>query len=149
MFLVCLPLRAQAKIVMVPRSCDDQVQVLKAALAVYPHPSSWTYYVVCDVDTWEKLVARYNGEARSRFVSVYGMTFLTAKVTILNGKQLVDYTSSDPKPDHIIAHELAHIYLNSGNEQVVDNLSLQWIRVRKIVDRPLLPALGETRIRAF
>ena len=98
----------------------------------YPLPTgNWTFIVVCDESTWKHMmVMNATTLARSGIdvsrSEVYGLTMLNQKVTVCRGYKLV-HPDKLAIPERVIAHELAHIALNSSDEVVVDRQAVQWV----------------------
>ncbi len=111
-----------------PKECLQQADVLKKNLAVFPHPSGWTYYIVCDDMAWQKVMIRLDAGGVNR--QIYGETNFSPDVhlTYLRGAALINAQADrSATPEHIIAHELGHIYLKSTDENKVDALAAKWV----------------------
>jgi hypothetical protein len=112
----------------VQASCMPAVNIVLAGLKRYPHPADWKFTVVCDAEGWRKVV-------RTDPDHVYAITSLPNRVTYFYGVRLVDPTQNDPKPEHTVAHELAHIYLNEpSDEQRADLQAKQWMAAYGLYD---------------
>jgi hypothetical protein len=112
----------------VQSSCMPAVNIVAAGLKKYPHPADWKFTVVCDVAGWSKVV-------RTDPNHVYAITSLPNRTTYFYGVRLVDPTQNDPKPEHTVAHELAHIYLNEpSDEHRVDLQAKQWMAAFGVYD---------------
>ncbi len=118
-----------------PKECLDQKAVLWSLLALYPHPDRWTYVIACDDPGWNDLMKRMD----KRKGEHYGETNFQseAQITFLRGTTLLGLDDSLEKglpvitPEHLVTHELGHIYLHSSDEEKVDRLALSWIDNRK------------------
>jgi hypothetical protein len=109
------------------RSCMQEHDVLVRLLNKYPTPKKWTFFIVCDDFSWNQYVAKQvlNGRVAPGLI-VYGETFRESGKTLIRGSQLL---TPDPmmSPDKIAAHELAHIFLNTENEDKVSSLTTKWL----------------------
>ena len=47
----------------IPRNCREQSKFLNESLGLHPHPSNWTYVVVCDDTAWKATVTHLSGDA--------------------------------------------------------------------------------------
>jgi hypothetical protein len=113
----------------------------------YPAVHNWTFYIVCTERSWRQFVRKsgqldhgvlLNGVAyhNQPDVQVYGTTYLGSRVTYIRGYKLL-YPDPGITPDRIVAHELAHIVLNSTDEVRDDHLALQWIAEHQQTGRPV------------
>jgi hypothetical protein len=107
----------------IPQVCQDELQVLRTTLDKYPHPTKWTYIIACDDNAWSQL-ERMVG-VRESMSDVLGVTNYDGQspITIFKGTVLLTSMESD----HVVAHELAHIYLRSKDEFKVDALAQTWM----------------------
>ena len=108
--------------------CAEERDVLLRFLSVYPAPAAWTFYVVCDEESWERLVRGEVGAGTvAAGLAVYGETSLARGITVIRGEKLI---APDERcmPEEIVAHELAHIYLRSHDEDAVRELAAEWMR---------------------
>jgi hypothetical protein len=102
----------------------------------YPRPANWRFYVVCNESAWQNAMDRFNrGSIAAR---VYGVTFLPERVTILRGDKLADGGPMDPTAAHVIAHELAHIALNTEDESRAEQTARQWMAAQGVGDPVLI-----------
>lgn len=117
----------------IPSECQLEAQVFKQIASVYPHPKTgWSFVVICDEDSWNAALRRMgiNDPLREHF----GETDIDHDITYIRGWSLVHYRAGYPTRDHIIAHELAHIMLNSRDEQLVDTTARRWVNRRDTVE---------------
>ena len=113
-----------------PQTCLDAGAVLQAEMAKFPHPENWTVYVACDDDAWEKVVERIHPGSTGKFL--YGDTDFAHNLTFFRGTTLLGKTRKTT-PEHLVAHEPAHIALQSFGEKKVDTQAITWIEQRKLV----------------
>jgi hypothetical protein len=109
----------------VEHGCDAAAQAAADLIKLYPHEEGWKYVVVCDELSWQKLMILSATEDASY---VYGSTFPTKHVTFLRASTLVATKYGQPTPNHIVAHELAHVFLHSRDEIGVDKLAEKWLK---------------------
>jgi hypothetical protein len=98
-------------------------------LSAYPHPATgWHFIVVCDDPTWQH-VMRKIGMADD-LGEHYGETDIKDNLTLIRGTKLTHADLGVP-PEHIIAHELAHVILHSTDEAEVDRQAFAWMTERR------------------
>lgn len=107
----------------VPAQCLMAGQDLIAGLNKFPHPAQWTYIVICDDASWNQIM-EVNHTYQAKYV--HGATFRAKKLTMFRGTTLRDENKMVTS-DHVIAHELCHIFLDSDDEVKVENLALTWL----------------------
>lgn len=128
-------------------ACVREGEAFIKIASQYPQPTNWTFYIVCTERSWYQFLKKsgqlkhgvlvdgvvYKNNPR---VLVYGTTYLGSHVTYLRGDKL---THPDPwmSPDHIVAHEIAHIVLASSNEQKVDHQALEWVAEHQQTGAPV------------
>ncbi|HEX6772448.1 MAG TPA: hypothetical protein VF126_10515 [Acidobacteriaceae bacterium] len=112
-----------------PAQCvTEGVQFMKL-LSAYPHPASgWTFVVVCDDTTWHH-VMRNAGMAEGPGER-YGETDIEHNLTLIRGAKLI-HADMGVTPEHIVAHELAHVMLRSTDEAKVDRQAFTWMAERR------------------
>jgi hypothetical protein len=93
----------------IPQVCLDEGSVLRTELQRFPHPSKWTFIVACDETSWaavERHVDWSNVPGK-----VLGLTDIDNGITYLRGWSLIHPFDGTEEacPEHVIAHELAHI----------------------------------------
>jgi hypothetical protein len=127
------------------QACLDEGSVLQTELKRFPHPSKWTFIVACDAASWaavERHVDWSNVPGK-----VLGLTDIDHGLTYLRGDTLVRPVngSTEASAEHVIAHELAHIYLHSSDERRVEDKALDWIRTdhKEAQAATLLQTAGE------
>ena len=113
-----------------PKSCQDVLAVILPSMQAYPHPASWTWYVACDEAAWSKIQSHQGNQVGSGILAI---TNRDARSTILRGSAMLHAYSRDyrAQPEHVIAHELCHIYLQSSDEYKVDEVATRWVEERK------------------
>lgn len=118
------------------KECQKERQALIALVGEFPSPNAWTFFVVCDDATWHYDFANIATDGRNSAIptaQMYGVTVLDKHITYIRGTKLlhtVRYNyeiGADPTPAVIVAHELAHIYLNSTDEGKVQALAVRWV----------------------
>lgn len=124
----------------IPQVCLDQGQALRAQLVKFPHPDTWTFIIACDENAWDDLMA-LSGHAGSSRV-IFGATDPDNHSTLLRGTTLLgkDRVMS---PEHLVAHELAHVFLQSSNERRVEDQALDWLKADH--NEPVLRTVGGGR----
>jgi hypothetical protein len=75
------------------------------------------WIIVADDAMWTRLITHL-GIPSNAGVSYYGQTDLQAHVTYIGGKTLLHPDSNDARPEHVIAHEMAHVFLNRRDEKL-------------------------------
>ena len=113
-----------------PTSCQEILAVLLPKIQAYPHPNEWTWFVACDEAAWAQVQRLQGNQLGSGILAI---TNRPAHATIIRGSAMLHAYSDDyrAQPEHIIAHELCHIYLQSSDESKVDDLATRWVRERK------------------
>jgi hypothetical protein len=108
-----------------PAECVTEGMQFMKLLSVYPHPTSgWSFVVVCDDTTWQH-VMRKAGMADG-LGERYGETDIEHNLTLIRGIKLIR-PDMGVSPEHIIAHELAHVVLHSIDEATVDRQAFAWM----------------------
>ena len=100
-----------------PQACVDTAHTIAPVIAKYPHPTQWRWIIACNAMSWDALT-QHLGWDRSNTLA---LTDQNSHITYLNPKLL-------PDAEHIVVHELAHIYLHSADEQLVDDQATRWIK---------------------
>jgi hypothetical protein len=114
-------------------TCINMAAVVNKNVLKYPHPKDYTYKVVCDEKSWADVVHHY--APRLDPAQTYALTFYNEKTMVVRGTKLLDYYEGEPKPEHTIAHELAHIYLQDPQNEIrVDELAKKWMSDRGVYD---------------
>lgn len=121
----------------IPQACMDEGDSLRSQLVKFPHPNSWTFVIACDEKAWDDLMALAGHAGSSRVI--FGATNPDNNSTLLRGTTLL---GKDPvmTPEHLVAHELAHVYLHSSNERRVEDQALDWIKADR--EQPVLRTVG-------
>lgn len=109
----------------VPAICLQQAQTVISIIKQFPHPDNWTWVVVCDEMAWQRWEQHISwNEGGSPLLA---LTDRASKVTYLRGDAILHPAMpAAARPEHVIAHELGHIMLNSSDESAVDKLAWQW-----------------------
>jgi hypothetical protein len=108
----------------VPVSCQTQADLLLQTLQRYPHPANWHWILLCDDAAWNHLLVHID---RSRD-SVYAVTDLEGRTTCVRGTTLLRPDQPQASPEHVVAHELAHIMLRTPDEDRAEQLARHWLR---------------------
>jgi hypothetical protein len=112
--------------------CKQAEMLVAFISSKMPLPNgNWRFVVVCDEETWKNLMTAnkkqlIRNDRDPTKGEIYSNTILEKNITIFRGFKLV-HPDKDVMPEHIIAHELAHIYLHSPDERKVEKLALQWV----------------------
>jgi hypothetical protein len=109
----------------VPAACREQAHVFAESLVRYPRPASWHWVLVCDEAGWRRFLRR---SGRGENEAIYASTDLEGRTTYLRGAKLLQVNDSGAELNAVMAHELAHIQLNSEDESKVASLVRQWER---------------------
>jgi hypothetical protein len=110
---------------LVPVECREEAQLFTRTLTRYPRPESWHWVVICDEAGWRRFL-RLSG--RDEHAAIYASTDLRGRSTYLRGSKLLYPNDLMVDPDGVIAHELAHIRLNTSSETAADGLARTWRR---------------------
>ncbi len=111
-----------------PAECLDEGFHFLKLLTVYPHPASgWNFVVVCDDTTWQHVMRKIGMADDPR--EHYGETDIDHNLTLIRGIKLIR-PDMGVSPEHIIAHELAHVMLHSTDEAKVDRQAFAWMAER-------------------
>jgi hypothetical protein len=113
----------------IPQVCLVEGESLRNQLSLFPHPQTWTFVIACDTNAWDDLMALSDHADRGR--SIFGATNPNNHSTLMRGSTLLGKDAPDMTAEHMVAHELAHIYLHSSNESRVDEQALEWIKARR------------------
>lgn len=114
----------------VPEVCKDQLEVVRKYLDVYPNPKEWTWWIACNEYSW-KALASHLGIDQASGHTIFAETDRKHHLTYVRGYMLMHPPEHVAiTPEHIVAHELAHAYLDSGDEERVDDLAKQWMKER-------------------
>lgn len=124
----------------IPQACLDEGDSLKAQLTRFPHPDKWTFVIACDDHAWDDLLALAGHAGTSRVI--FGATNPDNHSTLLRGTTLVG-KDREMTPEHLVAHELAHVYLHSSNERRVGDQALEWMKSDR--GQPVLRTVGGER----
>lgn len=107
----------------VPSECREEAHAFARSLVHYPRPDSWHWVLVCDEAGWRRFL-RLSG--RSEGAAIYASTDLGGRTTYVRGAKLLSPYDLQASPDEIIAHELAHIRLQTESEARTDGLARSW-----------------------
>ena len=107
----------------VPGECREEAHVFAKSLIRYPRPESWHWILLCDEVGWRRFL-RLTG--RDEQAEIYASTDFEGRTTYLRGDKLLYPYDLRANPDDIIAHELAHIQLQSENEARAVDLARRW-----------------------
>lgn len=107
----------------VPSRCREEAHAFARSLVRYPRPDSWHWVLICDEAGWRRFL-RLSG--RGEHDAIYASTDLSGRTTYLRGAKLLYPYDLHAEPDDIIAHELAHIRLQTSSEMRADSLARLW-----------------------
>jgi hypothetical protein len=110
-----------------PDVCRQEQAVFVNTFAEFPHPSIWTYVIACDDNQWENVLLHIGVQPS---MLTYAATIRGRQVTYFRGSTFLHPDLPGSESRHVIAHELAHIYLNSADDAKVDALAHQWMKSR-------------------
>lgn len=109
----------------IPADCQQAAQAFVHLASRFPHPKSgWEFVIVCDEGTWKAAIQRM--DLTNEPGEHYGETDIDRNITLFRGWKLI-HPDMQATPEHIVAHELAHIMLHSRDEFLVDKTALDWV----------------------
>lgn len=115
-----------------PAECQDEARILAEYINSFPHPDSWTWIIACDEESWRALEMRLGVLAEAEHKEIFAETDRHYHRTFIRGYTLLHaLVGMDMSAQHIVAHELAHAVLDSGDERAVDDQAMRWIDERK------------------
>jgi hypothetical protein len=131
----CSPAKAQNRVHFIstgakegsapPAVCVQQAQAAIQIIRLYPHPDTWTWVVVCDDLAWQRWERHISWNENGS--PLLALTDRASRVTYLRGPAILHPAmQAAARPEHFIAHELAHIAMNSSDESAVDRLAWKW-----------------------
>ena len=106
-----------------PNECREEAHIFALSLVRYPRPTSWHWVLICDEAGWRRFL-RVSG--RSEGAAIYASTDLGGRSTYIRGTKLLYPYDLQSDPDEIVAHELAHIRLQTESEDRVRELVRLW-----------------------
>lgn len=107
----------------VPGECREEAHAFAQSLVRYPRPDSWHWVLICDEAGWRRFL-RLSGRAGED--AICASTDLSGRTTYFRGAKLLYPYDLHAEPDDIIAHELAHIRLQSSSEAHAESLARLW-----------------------
>jgi hypothetical protein len=128
----------------IPSVCKAQADLLWLTIQQYPHPENWRWILLCDDAAWRHLLTHVDHPVDS----TYALTSLDAQTSCFRGTTLLSPDHPDTQPDHVVAHELAHIFLHTQDEDRTEQLAQRWLRSCRLVSgegarcRPSTPGPG-------
>jgi hypothetical protein len=112
----------------IPEECLREAELVERALSGLPRPERWHWVLLCDEAGWQRFL-RLSGRADQNWI--YASTDLDGKTTYLRGSKMLYSEEFRAAPEEIIAHELAHIRLGSGDELRAGRLGRVWEQALK------------------
>lgn len=101
--------------------CVQAEAVLIPLLVKFNAPRDWTWIVVCDEAAWGRVEQHAELHRQNQQLGlILGASFLPDRLTYVRGYYLLHQLNPFDVPEHIIAHELGHIMLNTSNEDKAD-----------------------------
>lgn len=80
-------------------------------VAAYPHPDQWQWILACDEVSWSQLIQHIGYDSSAK--NVMALTDLQHHITYVRARPMLTPAMGDEfTPEHVIAHELAHIWSN-------------------------------------
>jgi hypothetical protein len=111
-----------------PAQAVDEAKVFASIAPKYPmSQKTWHWIIVADDMMWNHLVLHLGCNPNTGY-SIYGVTDLGTKTTFFRGSTFLRPDQSEANPQHVIAHEMAHVYLQSRDEAVVDATAQAWMK---------------------
>lgn len=109
-----------------PTACKAEAAVVASIMAQYKHPDTWKWIIACDEPAWRVLINHLGVQSQNQ--EVFAETDRTNYITYVRGYTLLYPLRDYPTvPENVIVHELAHIDLNSGDEELVERVAQSWI----------------------
>ena len=98
-----------------PRSCQTQVERVRATLNRLPVPDEWTFVIACSPNAWEALLRRADalGKTNTAF------TNLEAHYTFFNGWNF---------SARVAAHEIGHIVGQTEDHERAEEIGMRLLR---------------------
>lgn len=116
----------------VSQTCVDAAHAMAPIIRQFPHPDAWQWVLACDSRSWSELIQHlgYDGP------KPLALTDQKNHVTYVNAEAIVHPEIGDAaSPEHVISHELAHIFLHSADERKVDDQASEWINTSKVASK--------------
>jgi hypothetical protein len=108
----------------------EQVAELRHQVDRFPHPARWSYVVACEEAQWPVLLGRA-GYAASNGAKLYSFTNLQSAMSVFQGPALLSPDSRTGTSGMVVARELAHIYLQTQDDEAARQQAAVWLKVRK------------------
>jgi hypothetical protein len=109
----------------IPTACAEAGRVLAADLFQFKHPDEWKYIIACDERSWDDIMGWEQHGEQSR--DTFGSTLREAHTTLFRGESLTGKGDTRFAHYEIVAHELCHIDLHTGDERRVRLQAEQWV----------------------
>ncbi len=115
-----------------PQACVDATHLIGPVVSKYPHPTQHRWIIACNDYSWNALLVHLGWDASGKYTMA--LTDQRAGITYVRAEAIVHPTHGEASaPEHIIAHELAHIFLRSSDEDKVDAQAQTWMKQAKLV----------------
>lgn len=107
-------------------ACQQALHNYTVAVSHYPHPVDWTYYVVCDAERWMRVANPLAAANHTGPMSLLGLTNIGQRMTAIRADALRNEVPGFTA-EHVVAHELAHVYLHTTDDDPVERLATRWV----------------------
>jgi hypothetical protein len=114
-----------------PSDAISEVKLFQSIGSKFPmKEKAWKYVIVADDTMWKQLMVKMGFDPNTP-LQYFGQTDIDHSITFIRGWALIHPELFGQDPEHIIAHEMAHIYLHSRDEKLVDDQAVAWIKASK------------------
>lgn len=104
-----------------------EVQAFRKEFVRFPKKQQdWAWVIITDDKSWSQLLRR--NHTGSLNTEVYGLTDLDHHCTYLRGEALLHPDNPEARPDRVVAHEMAHVYLNTPSETIAETTAQLWLQ---------------------
>ncbi|RZU39302.1 hypothetical protein [Edaphobacter modestus] len=114
-----------------PADAVAEVKLFQSVSSKFPmKEKTWKWVVIVDDTMWQQLMIKLGFDPNTP-LQYYGQTDIDHQVTFIRGWALIHPELFNQVPEHIIAHEMAHVFLHSRDEKLVDDQALTWIKAAR------------------
>jgi hypothetical protein len=109
--------------------CKQEGELVQSYAGNYPHVDRWTWIVACDEFSWRALLQHVGIDQSDRMV--FAATDRAHRFTYVRGFALLHPPDNFAVvPEHVIAHEIAHAYLDTADEALTESQVRKWEKDR-------------------
>ena len=111
-----------------PEAVSEAKMFIDIAKAFPLKERTWRWIIIADDTMWYQMLIKM-GIDHNQQVEYYGQTDIDRGITFIRGWTLLhpDRSGFEGCPEHVIAHEMAHVYLHSRDEKMVEETARQWV----------------------